>query len=103
MALNNKEIRVALQTALLGEIYPSIRAIVYEYNLKNKSFLIRYYLDREPIEEDYESVSEVMTEFISQFKHSEFDKLKEECIYSNLVISELDPLNGFVYSRNENV
>ncbi|UOY08650.1 hypothetical protein L0P88_08865 [Muricauda sp. SCSIO 64092] len=99
MGLSTEEIRTALRTSLLGEIYPEIRAIAYAYHSEEKKFLIRYYLNREPTEDDYESVSEVMAEFISNFKHSEFDILKEECRFSNLPKSKLDPLDGFVYSK----
>jgi len=101
MGLSTEQIRTAMQTSLLGEVYSKIRAIAYSYDSEEKIFLIRYYLNREPTEDDYESVSEVMAEFISNFKHSEFDKLKEECQFSDLPKSKLDPLDGFVYSNKE--
>ncbi len=101
MGLTTEEIRSAMQTSLLGEVYPEIRAVAFAYDGIKKSVLIRYYLNREPTEDDYENVSEVMAEFISNFKHSEFDELKEECQYSNLPKSELAPLDGFVYSKKE--
>jgi hypothetical protein len=101
MSLTRSEIKCAMQTALLGEVYPSIRAIACAYNPITKNFLIRYYLDRKPTDDDYDSVSEVMTEFISHFKYSEFDELKEECQYSELPASKIDPLDGFVYARKE--
>ena len=101
MALSVEDIRCAMQISLLGEIYENIRAIAYSYYSNKKSFTIRYYLDRVPTDDDYESVSEVMTEFISHFKHSEFKKLKEECQFSDLPKSKLDPLDGFVYSKRE--
>ena len=63
--------------------------------------MLRYYLDRAPTEEDYESVSVVMTKFISQFRHSAFNTIKEECYYSRLPQSQIDSLDGFVYSRLE--
>ena len=40
--------------ALIGEVYPSIRAIALQYSETN-CLLIRYYLDREPTEDDYEN------------------------------------------------
>lgn len=100
-----EKIRLALQSSLIGEIYPEIKAVVYSYNVEEKIFLLRYYLDREPIEEDYENISEVMAEFISHFKFSTFEKLKEECSYSSSKQkeSELDPLDGFVYLRKKNL
>lgn len=102
MGLTTEEIRIALQIALLGEIYREIKAIVFGYDEEDKIFTLRYYLEKEPTDDDFESVSEVMTEFISHFKHSEFQDLKEECKYSNLPNSQLEPLSGFVYSRREN-
>ena len=101
MGLIIEDIRLAMQTSLLGEVYSEIRAIAYAYDDEKKSFLIRYYLNREPTEDDYENVSEVMTEFISHFKHSEFDKLKEECQFSTLPQSKLDSLDGFIYLKKE--
>ncbi len=101
MSLSNSEIRLALQIALLGEIYSAIRAIVFSYKPKKKSFLLRFYLDREVTEEDYENVGIVMTEFISNFNYLEFDELLEECHYSKLPISKLEPLDGFVYCKKE--
>lgn len=103
MGLTVEQIRTAMQIALLGEIYPEIRAIVYAYDSIKKSLLVRYYLTRQPTDYDYESVSEVMTELLSQFKYSEFDQVKEECQYSSLPLSRLDPLDGFVYSRKEGI
>ncbi len=90
-----------MQTSLLGEIYSEIRAIVYSYNSEKKIFLIRYYLCREPIEADYESVSVVMTEFISNFKCTEFNELVEDCQFSDSPRSKLDCLDGFIYLRKE--
>jgi hypothetical protein len=101
LGLTTQDIRVALQISLLGEVYADVRAVAYSYDSNRKFFLIRFYLNRTPTEDDYENVSIVMTEFISHFKHSEFDEIKEECLYSNLPKSALDALDGFVYSRKE--
>lgn len=101
MALTNEEIRLALQNALLGEIYSDIRAIAYAYDSKKKYFLIRYYLNRKPNQHDYDSASSVMAEFISNFKFTEFEEVKEECQYCELPPSELDVLDGFIYFRKE--
>lgn len=101
MEINREEILLALQSSLIGEIYPAIRVVVYKYIPKNKHFVLRYYLDREPTEEDNENVEIVMTEFISNFKYSDFDKIKEECCYSDELISQLDIMDGIVYCRKE--
>lgn len=101
MELNNTRIRLALQASLLGEVYSSIRAIVYKYNPLKNQIILRYYLDREPTDEDYGNISVVATEMWSHLP-TEIDILDEECIYSNSIISELEILDGMVYCRKEN-
>ena len=101
MALTNEEIRLAMQIALLGEIYSEIRAIAFQYNLQKKRFMIKYYLSRKPTDVDYESISTVMTDFIANFKYTEFEELKEECDYCILPKDKIDALDGFVYFRKE--
>lgn len=98
--INKDRIRLALQIALLGEIYPAIRAIAFAYN-SAKLLKVRFYLDREPNEDDYESVSSVMSELIASFNNIEISEVIEECFYSTTSISELDSLDGLVYSRRE--
>lgn len=99
--LNREEILLSLQRALWGEVYPKIRMIVYDYQQKERDFLLRYYLDQEPTEDDYENLGIVIAEFISDFKFSEFNTIKEECVFSNLPIGELETLSGVVYARKE--
>jgi hypothetical protein len=99
--ITQEKILLAMQHSLIGEIYPSIRAVVTRYNSLKKAFTIRYYLDSEPTSKDFENVSSVMSEFISHFKHSDFDDLYEECIFCMEPQSDLDLLDGFVYSRKE--
>lgn len=102
MAINKTSIFLALQSALLGEVYEGIRAIAFKYNPDTKYFKLRYYLNRKPTEDDNNSIGNVMAEFISNFKHTEFDKIDEECIYFQKPISELDPMDGIVFCRKEN-
>jgi len=101
MEIKRGEILLALQSSLLGEIYPTIRAVVFKYNSDYRHFTIRYYLEKEPDEDDYENIGVVVAEFLSNFKFSDFDKVDEECVYSNIPISELDILDGMVYCRKE--
>lgn len=82
-------------------IYNSIRAIAFRYNYETKEFLLRYYLDREPIAQDYENVQIVIAEFISNFKFTEFTKVDGECLYVNAPINQLECLDGFAYVRQE--
>lgn len=99
--ITNEQIRLALQFALFDEVYPEIRMIVFQFDRKKKIFRLRYYLSREPNNDDYDNLGRVMTIFISNFKFSEFDSLKEECIYSLEPISKLETFDGIIYSRKE--
>ncbi len=68
-----------LRTALLGEIYPNIRAIAVGY--KKGEVLLRYYLDRQPTEFDYESIEIFATELSSLTPISFFERFNVECMY----------------------
>lgn len=102
MEIKREQILLSLQSALLGEIYNSIRAIVFKYEANNRYFLLRYYLDREPNDDDFENVEIVITEFISNFKFTDFNKTKAECKHTTLPLSHLDIMDGIVYCRKEN-
>lgn len=87
--------------ALLGEIYPDIRAIAVGYS-DDGDLLVRYYLDREPTEFDRESVEIVAINFDALGgKEQPIGKIDVQCIYSLEPKSRLDPLSGFLYSRRE--
>ncbi len=86
-----------MQRALLGNISSHVRMIVcdwkdYEY------FKLRYYLDKEPDEDEKELMSCVLTEFECDI---EFDKFYEELIYSTKSFEELDKLQLILFWRNE--
>ena len=87
--------------ALLGEIYPNIRAIAASFSESNE-LTIRYYLDRHPTDFDFESVGYVMTSVLSAAPSNEVIKsIKEECEYSSASFGELEVLDGLVYARRE--
>jgi hypothetical protein len=89
------------QSALLGEVYPEIRAIAVEFTEKRK-LTVRYYLEREPTEGDWESLSMVMTSILSNTSsNEEIKEVVEECIYSDLLLGEIDTLDCLVYARRE--
>ncbi|BDR54514.1 hypothetical protein KIMH_06250 [Bombiscardovia apis] len=92
---------ICVWRALLGEIYPNIRAIALKYSQDSKYLLIRYYLDREPLEEDYESISSVETEMFSAVGNDFISHSDLECIHEIEIIANLDRLDGFVYVRKE--
>lgn len=87
--------------ALLGEIYPEIRAVAVGYN-EDGLVLIRYYLDREPTEFDLESLEVVATDLDAVGgKKQTIDKIDIECICTKGSKRDLEPLSGFIYSRRE--
>lgn len=100
MELQITEIRCAIQIALLGEIRPSVRAVVFKYDSSKKYFMLRYYLDTEPQYDDYYSAECAVVEFSALFSWEMFDVLDSECIYSELPLPQLDPLDGFVFARS---
>jgi hypothetical protein len=88
------------RVALLGEIYPQIRAIAISYS-KDKELMLRYYLDRNPTEFDNESIEVVATNLDATIPAGSLTKLDVECVYSTKSLRDIDPLDGFVYSRRE--
>lgn len=87
--------------ALLGEIYLNIRAVAVGYDGEG-SVLIRYYLDRDPTDFDFESIEIVAVNLDSLGgKEQEVKKIDVECVCSASAMSNLDPLSGFIFSRRE--
>ena len=94
-------LRLCFQSALIGEIYPEIRAIAVEFT-EEKKLTVRYYLSREPTEGDWESLSVVMASIISNTSSSEeIKEIVEDCIHSDLLLRDIDVLDGLVYARRE--
>ncbi len=86
--------------ALIGEIYSSIRAVAVSLS-ENNSLIIRYYLDREPLDFDYESMEVVATNISSLVGLDKISCIELECEYAVEPIGKLECLDGFVYSRRE--
>ena len=99
--MNTIEIRtkllLSIQRAMLGMIYPSIRAIVVDF-IELQELIIIIYLDREPIEFDFENLSDMSGEVLSDM---EFLKVEELCIYSKEPFSNLNDKGIWVYMRKE--
>lgn len=61
--MTDQELRLVLQTALLGEVGPLLRAV--GYRRRDGEVAIRFYFDGEISAEDRESASCVVTEVIA--------------------------------------
>ena len=88
------------RVALLGEIYPSIRAVAVKYEISGE-LLIRYYLDREPSDFDRESIEVVATNFDATSPQNSLHKIDVECVFYDGPANRMDALDGFVYARRE--
>lgn len=87
--------------ALLGEIYPNIRAIAVGYH-DSGFVLIRYYLDRRPTDFDFESLEVVATNLDALGgKEQAFNKIDIQCVHAVSAKRDLDSMSGFVYFRRE--
>ncbi len=94
-------LRLWFQSALISEVYPQIRAIAVAYS-ETKELTVRYYLDRSPSDFDYESLSMVVSEVLSNTTSaSEISSVTEECVYSYQRMADIDRLDGLVFARRE--
>lgn len=89
------------QGALLHEIYPAIRAIAVGFS-ESRALSVRMYLDREPSQKDRENLSCILTVIFSNTSsNDDITACKEECIFSEKPLNDLDLLDGLVYARRE--
>ena len=91
------QLLVAAQRALLGAIYPDIRAIAVGFDGLRK-LTIKMYLDRPPTESDYDELSAISGEILGDI---DFASVEEICEYNVDPKYQLDGLDRFVYSRKE--
>lgn len=92
-----RTVLLSVQRALLGMIYPEIRAIAVGFEETKKLTLI-YYLDREPNKDDFDNLSDVTGEVLADI---DFSEVIEKCIYTTESISKLNSLESWVYIRKE--
>lgn len=83
--------------ALLGQIYPEIRAI--SAGILEKKLFIKCYLDRPVNNDDYENLNEISAMILGDFP--EIDKTDEICEYNMSPFNQLDPLSGWLYMKKE--
>jgi len=94
-------LRLWFQQALLGEIYPAIRAIAVGFT-DSRAITFRVYFDREPTDDDRENMSCVLTEiFANTSSNVEITGVTEEYLFSDKPLGQLDVLDGLVYARRE--
>ncbi|MDR3577820.1 MAG: hypothetical protein P4L50_28490 [Anaerolineaceae bacterium] len=87
--------------ALLGEIYPSIRAIAVGFST-DSLLTLRYYLDREVEETDRENIDEVITNILANTSsNDDIKNVKDEIYFDLRPFKDLEPLDGFIYLRKE--
>lgn len=87
--------------ALLGEVYPAIRAIAIAFS-EDSVLRVRMYLDRPPEDYDFESLATILTSILANASSNiEISKILDECVFSDKPISQLEPLGGFIYARRE--
>lgn len=91
---------VCVWRALLGEIYPSIRAIAVALS-ENRTLTIRYYLDRAPADIDHDSMETVATNISASAGLNTIAHVELNCQYSDAPYGTLDRLGGFIYCRRE--
>jgi len=94
-------LRLWFQGALIGEVYPEIRAIAVGLS-EERELVVRYYLDREPDDFDYESLQAVVSTVLSNTRTDrQIRSTREECIHSREELSNIDRMGGLVYARRE--
>lgn len=94
-------LRLWFQSALISEVYPQLRAVAVAFSQANE-LTVRFYLDRTPTDFDYESLSMVVSEVLSNTSSSsEIAAVTEECVYSDQRLSDIDRLDGLVFARRE--
>jgi hypothetical protein len=86
--------------ALIGEIYPSIRAVAISLS-DDKTLTIRYYIDRESTAFDLESLEVVATNISASIGLDKIAHVELECKFELEPIGKLDCLDGFIYCRRE--
>ena len=91
-------LKLSVQRALLGAIYPNIRAIAIG-GIGTKKLKITRYLDRPPTEFDYDNISDIAGEILGDMV--EFNEVEEKCEFTTEYISKLDHLDFWAYRRME--
>lgn len=86
--------------ALIGEIYPAIRAIAISLS-DDRGLFIRYYLDRPSTVFDWESLEVVATNISASIGQDKISHVDLDCKFLLDSIGRLECLDGFIYCRRE--
>ncbi|SEI65702.1 hypothetical protein SAMN03159495_1209 [Pseudomonas sp. NFR16] len=86
--------------ALIGEIYPAIRAIALSL-AEDRTLLICYYLDRPPTDFDWESLEVVATNVSASIGQDKILRIDLECKFESCSIGSLECVGSFVFCRRE--
>lgn len=98
-AINIELLEVSAKYAVKGLQNEFVRAIAVIWNPKVRSLVLRYYLLRQPTDDDREACSSTLAEIEADF-WLEIVTSKDECIYTNEPPENLDSLAFFVYMQN---
>lgn len=77
----------------------SIRAVTFE--MTGSTAILRYHLDRQPNDFDYDSVDMVATNLDSGSQAPKWEKIEVECSMHTERLSNLRPEEIVVYARRE--
>ena len=87
--------------ALVGDIFPSVRAIALGFDHKRK-LTVRYLLDREPEDDDYERIETTLTDVLANTSsNDEIPEVAVEAMHHIGAIGSDDILDGLVFCRAE--
>ena len=90
----------SFRVALLGEIYPNIRAVAVGYD-GDSQLCIRYYLDREETDFDIESIEVMATNLETTITEKIITNINLKGMFASGLQRNLEALSGFVYARRE--
>lgn len=93
----HKKILNSAHRAVKGNVQPNVRAIAVSFT--HNQLILKCYLDSLPTEQDWEMLSDISGEIVSDFPSDEIPKVKEECIFSEQPLSELNCLDNWIYIR----
>jgi hypothetical protein len=88
------------RVALSGEIYPAIRVIAIKLD-DEKNLTMRWYMDREPNDDDRENMEVVAVNFGWGPPEMNIRAFNLECVWGKGLQYELDRMDGSLYARKE--